>query len=359
MIVSKYPTNVPLSRRSVRRFLSQHGPKRDGCAAGQGRSSSIRVLSKIFRKAAAKAPVSLLIQGRSRHSESCKGVTASCHPKRTSCYFSRGCNFQSCHNNKHSSNHRAVNHITTNTVTSGLLNRLKVLLAACTGSVNPIAMTRTSCSFARVAGGDFCLPGGSTTRGTTRCISALVRGVSSYNNLVRYHISRLPTNLNRPIFSGLSTLLTRTVVSVKTMGNIRVNSNFRDTSSAKDAGGSPFYVRRNRIVGASGRSNKALNNVDSNSRLVLETTVGPAPSVSRVRRAMAGSNRRVRLSVRKHRSPVVMPHTIIIIRTVATLALTSLLLHGTIDQVGRVGRLCARSGGIWWASQCRECCRVL
>lgn len=336
--MSKYPTNLPLYRRSVRGFLSEEGPKRDECAATHGRKSLMRVLSNIFRNGAAKAPVSLVMEGASRHSESCKGVTCSCHPKRTSCAFSRGCKFHSCENNKHSSKQRAVKEITTNTVTSGVLRRLNVSVYACAESVKPIRVT--SFGGRRVRRGTFCVPSTRTTIGTNRCLRRYVGGRSDTNNIVRYHVAKAPTKLNRPIFSGLDTLLTRTLVSVNTIGTIRVNSNVTIASSGNSASGSKFAIGSNRVVGASGRTNKVVKKVDSNDRVVLHTRVGPAPSVDRPRRAMAGSGRPLSLRVRNQRSPIVIPETIIIMRSVTTVALTSTLFIGVDSRVSGIQSFC-------------------
>lgn len=146
---------------------------------------------------------------------------------------------------------------------------------------------------------------------------------ADYNTHLRVVTDNIPINLNRPMFSHLSTSVTRTVVDVGTIGNIRINSNVTITKRFNRHSHSRLAPSNF----ATGRTNNVLNNVSSNRGVQIDVTLGPASDVAATNGDVGARNRSISVLAGNHRSPYINIHTAPVTRTVLTVILLSRCLH--------------------------------
>lgn len=183
-----------------------------------------------------------------------------------------------------------------------------------------------SCSLSGTRRATMHYPSPTATRGVRTLVTRIGSGKSAVNNVVAYMTRKIPVNLNRPMFKGLRTTLKRTVLAVGTMGNFRCNSNFRTTLCHNSRQGSHFFGSGKRVGAHAGRSNNVRKNVSGKRSVCFHITFGSITAVLVRRRAIGARNRSAVLGTHKHRSPYILPQTIPVIRSVATVALLSFLL---------------------------------
>lgn len=332
--VSNLPPNRRVSVSGILRRVGQETPNRKTLAAPEGRGSRPRVLDNCFGSVAANDPLTTVVHGDSAHSGSCDRVGGLVHPKRTSCPKCIHCsNFGSCHNDNRFSNQVATPLMFTNTVTGRLLRGRNV---AVNNRIGDITGVRSSDFLgARIAPrvlGDFTngrlpLLGRSLRRRVHGLVHRTGTDNSSINNATRVYMLNVPTKINGPFFSSIRSILTRVLFSIPTVGKLRFKDNFNVTRVLKSRTGSSCCCSNSRVGAHAGRGNNVLKNVASNVPVVCGITVGPPTSVAGIRRAVGvRSGATTRLSIRNERSPVVMPHTVPMLRTIATVTVLSLLL---------------------------------
>lgn len=332
-IVSKLPTNMGLSALSVRGFVREETPNHGGCSAAHHRTSGPMVLSKLISGAAYNTPLTVVVRGAGAHSNSCKGVQALPHPNRSSCTTTMGCgDFGSVTNNKRFSNELATPLYFTKDIYVRVLGLGNVSVGTRVTTVNNVrsrGFSPIDVASRGVTKGRFPMVGSTTKSGVGTRVRGTELSTSSINKVVRYTMANMGTNFNRPVFRNVRGHLTTTIFKVPTMGNVRFNENFSSTLLHKDRGGSRFVMSSNTIQARAGGRNKVLNNVADNVPVIFHITVGPAPSVNGPRQDMGlRAVRRRRLLVGNERSPYVIPHTMPTIRTMATIAVLSVILWG-------------------------------
>lgn len=333
IMVSKLPTKFRISFSEILARVTHHTPNGSGATAPQGRGSLPGILSNVLNGGLANTPLYTMVRGAGAGDNSCNGLLSYPHPNRDSCATFMGCGTSgSVHNNNRFSNELATPVIFTNTIYHRVLRSGNVGVTTRVDDVNSISSgpfypARVSSALVRGLGdSSFTL----VSRGTRGPVESTIRSTevtrSDVNKAVRYYMANVSTNCNRPVFRNIRNIVTGTIFNIPTVGNVRFNGNFRLSAVENSRSGSSFRCGSNGIIAAAGGYNNVLNKVAGKVPVVFHTTMGPAPSVSRPREAMGlRAGRGTRLIVRNERSPYVIPETIPIVRTIATITVVGLV----------------------------------
>jgi chorismate synthase len=160
-------------------------------------------------------------------------------------------------------------------------------------------------------------------------IAAARRDGDSVGGVVEVRVTGVPVGLGEPFFDSIESAIAHAAFSVPAVKGVEFGAGFRGSRMRGSVHNDPFELRDGRVVTSTNHAGGVLGGLATGMPIVFRVAVKPTSSIARHQRTVnLATHEATELVVAGRHDPCIVPRAVVVLESVAAIALVDLALRG-------------------------------
>lgn len=336
-VVDGCPAGLPLCEEDIQRYLDQRRPGQSAFSTPRKESDLVEILSGVFEGKTTGTPISLLIRNQSARSADYSEIAGYYRPGHADYTFDQKYGFRDYRGGGRSSGRETAARVAGGAIALRFLEELGISLTAYTASIGPVTADPARFDAEEIFRNPFYMPDAQAAEMAAAYLQERMQAQDSAGGVIECVVEGLPAGIGDPVFDKISAALAKAVCSIGAVKGFEIGDGFAAAHAAGSENNDPFRIAADgRIIKASNHAGGVLGGITDGSPLLLRCAVKPTPSISRPQQTVSRDGSEIEVSIRGRHDPVIVPRAVIVVKSMAALAIADAMLIGMTSRMDRI-----------------------
>ena len=170
-------------------------------------------------------------------------------------------------------------------------------------------------------------------------LDTCMKNQDSSGGIVECIIKGVPAGVGEPCFEKLNAVLAKAVMSIGAVKAFEIGDGIAAASATGSANNDAFVPGANgQPVKSSNHAGGILGGISDGSDIILRAAIKPTPSISSLQKTVSKSNEAMEISIRGRHDPVIVPRAVVVVESMAAIALTDMLFESMTSRMDQLRR---------------------
>ncbi|MCI8992235.1 MAG: chorismate synthase [Eubacterium sp.] len=325
-VIDGCPAGLPLAEADIQKYLDRRRPGQSKYTTSRQESDAVEILSGVFDGKTTGTPISLTVYNKDQHSKDYSDIASCYRPGHADYTFDAKYGFRDYRGGGRSSGRETIGRVAAGAVAAKILMEFGITLTAYTRSVGPYTVPDSRLDLSAVTENALFMPDNQTAAEATEYLNTLMKEKNSSGGVIECIIKGMPAGIGDTVFEKLDANLSKAVFSIGAVKSFEIGDGFAVSRATGQTNNDSFFTDENgRITKASNHAGGILGGMSDGDPILLRAAVKPTPSIGAAQKTINKDRESIEIGIKGRHDPVIMPRAVVVVETMAALALTDAL----------------------------------
>ena len=328
-VVDGCPAGLALCEADIQKYLDLRKPGQSAFSTPRKEADLVEILSGVFEGKTTGTPISLLIHNTSARSADYSQIAEIYRPGHADYTYDQKYGFRDYRGGGRSSGRETAARVAGGAVALRLLEDLGISITAWVSSIGPVTADPACFDSAEILRNPLCMPDAKAAIQAAAFLEECKKASDSAGGIIECEITGLSAGIGDPVFEKISANLAKAICSIGAVKGFEIGDGFAAARSRGSENNDPFFI------GADGRPAKCSNHaggvlggITDGSPILFRCAIKPTPSISAQQQSITRTREETEISIHGRHDPVIAPRAVIVVKSMAALAIADAMLLG-------------------------------
>ena len=340
VVIDGCPSNIPLSLEDIMKNMERRKPGNPKVATSRKEDDAVEILSGVFEDYTTGTPIALLIRNTNQKSHDYSNIKDLYRPSHADYTFDQKYGIRDYRGGGRSSGRETTARVAAGAVAKKLLETLGITVTAYTRSIGPIYVKDDDFNLQETLLNPVNMPSCKTAEKALQYIEQVKQGQDSVGGSIECRITGLKAGIGEPVFDKLDAVLAYAVMSIGGVKAFEVGAGVKAASMLGSEYNDAFYAEDGAMKKKTNHSGGILGGISDGTDILLKAYFKPTPSISQPQHTINHQLENTTIQITGRHDPVIVPRAVVVVESMAALAIADLLLQGLGSNIHQVIKAC-------------------
>lgn len=336
VVVDGCPAGLPLNEEDIQAYLDRRKPGQSKFTTKRSETDRVEILSGVFDGKTTGTPLSMLIRNLDQHSKDYSQLAGCYRPGHADFGFDSKYGFRDYRGGGRSSGRETAGRVAGGAVAAKILNQMGITFMTYCKSIGPVSIDSRRFDAAEISNNPLFMPDADAAREASVYLAECIRNQNSAGGVCECVVNGLFAGLGDPVFEKIDSNLAKAILSIGAVKGFEIGDGFAASSSTGLENNDMFRMDGKKIVKKTNHSGGVLGGMTDGAPLVFRAAFKPTPSVSSPQETVTASGEEISLSITGRHDPVIVPRAVVVVETMAAVAIVDALLCNMSARLDKV-----------------------
>lgn len=325
VVVDGCPAGLELSEEDIQIFLDRRKPGKSRYATPRKEDDAVEILSGVFEGKTTGTPISMIVYNKTQRSKDYNEIAQMYRPGHADLTYDLKYGFRDYRGGGRSSGRETIGRVAAGAIAVKILNQLGITFTTYTKSIGPIE-SETFCE-EEIEKNPFCMPDAEAAKKTEEYLETCMREGDSVGGMVECVIHNMKPGIGEPVFEKLSANLAKAICSIGAVKGFELGDGM-SVAKVKGSENNDAYrmAEDGSVQKVTNHSGGILGGISDGSDIVFRAAIKPTPSIFKEQQTVNKAGEEIDVNIKGRHDPVIMPRAVVVVETMAALAILDLLM---------------------------------
>ncbi|MCI7813089.1 MAG: chorismate synthase [Lachnospiraceae bacterium] len=337
VVVDGCPAGLELSEEDIQIFLDRRKPGKSRYATPRKEDDAVEILSGVFEGKTTGTPISMIVYNKTQRSKDYNEIAQMYRPGHADLTYDLKYGFRDYRGGGRSSGRETIGRVAAGAIAVKILNQLGITFTTYTKSIGPIE-SETFCE-EEIEKNPFCMPDAEAAKKTEEYLETCMREGDSVGGMVECVIHNMKPGIGEPVFEKLSANLAKAICSIGAVKGFELGDGM-SVAKVKGSENNDAYrmAEDGSVQKVTNHSGGILGGISDGSDIVFRAAIKPTPSIFKEQQTVNKAGEEIDVNIKGRHDPVIMPRAVVVVETMAALAILDLLMGSMTSRMEYVVR---------------------
>ncbi len=339
-VVDGCPAGLALCEADIQKYLDLRKPGQSAFSTPRKEADFVEILSGVFEGKTTGTPISLLIRNTSARSADYSQIAEIYRPGHADYTFDQKYGFRDYRGGGRSSGRETAARVAGGAVALRFLEELGINISAWVSSIGPVTADPAHFDAEEVFLNPLCMPDAQAAALAAAFLEECKKAGDSAGGIIECEITGLSAGIGDPIFEKISANLAKAICSIGAVKGFEIGDGFAAAGSRGSENNDPFCIGDDgKPAKCSNHAGGVLGGITDGSPLLFRCAIKPTPSISALQQSISRAGEETEISIHGRHDPVIAPRAVIVVKSMAALAIADAMLLGMGARMDNVKKL--------------------
>ena len=336
-VVDGCPAGLSLCEADIQKYLDLRKPGQSAFSTPRKEADLVEILSGVFEGKTTGTPISLLIRNTSARSADYSQIAQIYRPGHADYTFDQKYGFRDYRGGGRSSGRETAGRVAGGAVALRFLEDLGINITAWVSSIGPVTADLSRFDTDEIFRNPLCMPDAQAAVQAAAFLEECKQAGDSAGGIIECKITGLSAGIGDPVFEKISANLAKAICSIGAVKGFEIGDGFAAARSRGSENNDPFCIGNDgKPAKSSNHAGGVLGGITDGSPLLFRCAIKPTPSISALQQSITRSGEETEISIHGRHDPVIAPRAVIVVKSMAALAIADAMLLGIGAQMDNV-----------------------
>lgn len=329
VVVDGCPAGVPLAEADIQPFLDRRSPGQTRYSTPRKEGDHVKLLSGVFEGRTTGTPISMVVENTSQKSGDYSEIANYYRPGHADYTFDAKYGFRDYRGGGRSSGRETIGRVAAGAIAMKILGELGVRITAYTRQIGPYVCREGHMSLEDVERSPLRMPDLEWSARAEKYLEETMAQMDSVGGVVECVISGMPAGVGEPVFGKLDAALAGGIFSIGAVKGVEIGAGFSVAGKMGSENNDEFYMdAEGRVKKATNFAGGILGGISDGDDIVIRAAFKPTPSIFQPQKTVNRQGEDIEIRIRGRHDPVIMPRAVVVVESMAALAVVDRLFVG-------------------------------
>ena len=339
VVIDGCPAGLPLCEEDIQPWLNRRKPGQSRYSTPRKEDDAVEILSGTFEGMTTGTPISMLVYNKTHRSSDYSEIASYYRPGHADFTYDQKYGFRDYRGGGRSSGRETIARVAAGAVAAKILSELGVSFLTYTRSIGPVCIHPERFCADEIWKNPLYMPDAQAAAEASDWLDTCMKNQDSSGGIVECIIKGVPAGVGEPCFEKLNAVLAKAVMSIGAVKAFEIGDGIAAASATGSANNDAFVPGENgQPVKSSNHAGGILGGISDGSDIILRAAIKPTPSISSLQKTVSKSNEAMEISIRGRHDPVIVPRAVVVVESMAAIALTDMLFESMTSRMDQLRR---------------------
>lgn len=347
VVVDGCPAGLPLNETDIQEFLNRRKPGQSKFSTQRKEEDLVEILSGVFEGKTTGTPISLMVWNKDQRSRDYGDIASYYRPGHADYTFDMKYGFRDYRGGGRSSGRETIGRVAAGAIASKLLNQIGISFLAYTRSIGPISISQTpenilregiSEMAAQISSNPLYMPEEAACIEAQKFLETCMGQKDSAGGVIECIITGVPAGVGEPVFDKLDANLAKAIFSIGAVKGFEIGDGFAAASSFGSKNNDCFEMAHGKAACPTNHAGGILGGISNGEPIVFRAAIKPTPSIASLQNTVNKNGENIEISIHGRHDPVIVPRAVVVVESMAALALLDLMVERMGNQLDYLGQ---------------------
>lgn len=337
VVVDGCPAGLELSEEKIQPYLNRRKPGQTRYSTPRKEEDRVEILSGVFEGKTTGTPISMIVYNTSQRSGDYSEIKNYYRPGHADYTFDSKYGFRDYRGGGRSSGRETIARVAAGAVAGEVLKELGIRVIAYTKKIGGIEAEEISLE--NVMKSPLYMPDLKASERAGLLLEQKMREQDSLGGIIECIIQGMPVGVGETVFEKLDANLAKAVMSIGAVKGVEIGDGFHAADCSGSENNDAFCLgEQGKIAKMTNHAGGILGGMSDGSDIILRAAVKPTPSIARTQKTVNKSGEEIEIAVKGRHDPIIVPRAVVVVESMASLAVLDLLFASMTSELDRVKR---------------------
>lgn len=325
VVIDGCPAGLPLCEEDIQKYLNRRKPGQSKFTTLRKEGDIAEILSGVFEGKTTGTPISIEIRNTDQRSHDYSNIMNCYRPGHADYTFDAKYGFRDYRGGGRSSGRETIGRVAAGAVAAKILEHLGIQVQAYTKSIGPVSIPESEYHFEEISENPMHMPSNAYAAKASEYLTKCMEEQDSSGGIIECVITGMPAGIGDTVFDKLDANLAKAIFSIGAVKGFEIGDGFAAASSRGSENNDAFQYADDGLTKLTNHAGGTLGGMSDGSPIVFRAAVKATPSISQEQTSVDKDGNNISLVIKGRHDPVVVPRAVVVVETMAALAIVDLL----------------------------------
>lgn len=325
VVIDGCPAGLPLCEEDIQKYLNRRKPGQSKFTTLRKEGDIAEILSGVFEGKTTGTPISIEIRNTDQRSHDYSNIMNCYRPGHADYTFDAKYGFRDYRGGGRSSGRETIGRVAAGAVAAKILEYLGIQVQAYTKSIGPVSIPESEYHFDEISENPMYMPSNAYAAKASEYLTKCMEEQDSSGGIIECVITGMPAGIGDTVFDKLDANLAKAILSIGAVKGFEIGDGFAAASSRGSENNDAFQYADDVLTKLTNHAGGTLGGMSDGSPIVFRAAVKATPSISHEQTSVDKDGNNISLVIKGRHDPVVVPRAVVVVETMAALAIVDLL----------------------------------